>query len=127
MTSLGRNCYIDSLRVYNDFISDNDKFIIQRIDVDASGQTTALTNAKVLLDFTKVGVEKVTHILTTSDKTLVPMLTWYDTEVRTQTTEDFIERTVAGDGTVSFTVVRDAGTGNNLSKTKSVLINFISV
>lgn len=127
MTSLGRNCYVDRLRVYNDFISDNDKFIVQRIDVDASGQTTALTNAKVLLDFTKVGVEKVTHILTTSDKTLVPMLTWYDTEVRTQTTEDFIERTVAGDGTVSFTVVRDAGTGNNLSKTKSVLINFISV
>lgn len=127
MTSLGRNCYVDRLRVYNDFISDNDKFIVQRIDVDASGQTTALTNTKVLLDFTLTGVEKVTHILTTSDKTLVPMLTWYDTEVRTQTTEDFIERTVAGDGTVSFTVVRDAGTGNNLSKTKSVLINFISV
>jgi hypothetical protein len=54
------------------------------------------------------------------------MATWYDTEVRTQTTEDFIERTVNGD-VVSFTVVRDAGSGNTISETKSVLINFICV
>lgn len=126
MTSLGRNCYVDRLRVYNDFISDNDKFIVQRINVDATGQTTALTNTKVLLDFTLTGSQKITHTLTTSDKTLVPMATFYDTEVRTQTTDDFIERAVSGD-TVSFTVVRDAGSGNTIDETKSVLINFISV
>ena len=126
MTSLGSNCYVDKLRVYNDFISDNDKFIVQRINVNTSGLTTALTKTKVLLDFTLTGTQKVTHILTTNDKSLVPMATWYDTEVRTQSTDDFIERTVSGD-TVSFAIVRDAGSGNTIDETKSVLINFISV
>ena len=120
MTSLGRNCYADRLRTNIDVYS------VQRINVNTTGQTTELTNTKVLLDFTLTGVEKVIHTITTNSKSLVPMATFYDTQVRNQTTEDFIERTVSGD-VVSFTIVRDSGTGNTLSKTRSVLINFICV
>jgi hypothetical protein len=66
MTSLGRNCYVDRLRTNIDVYS------VQRIDVNTSGQTTALTNTKVLLDFTLTGQQKVTYTLTTNDKSLVP-------------------------------------------------------